>query len=84
VNSLSPRPPPPRFTGQNSDASARQQQVPTSACRAPAAMPGKRMRPLIKEEPSMDGLQEAQQQQAVERDGRRRRGEEARSWRCGC
>ena len=47
-------------------------------------MPGKRMRPLIKEEPGMDGVQEAQQQQAAERDGRRRRGEEARSWRCGC
>ena len=43
-------------------------------------MPGKRMRPLIKEEPGMDGVQEAQQQQqqqqaAAERDGRRHRGE---------
>jgi hypothetical protein len=49
----------------------------SSACRAPAAMPGKRMRPLIKEEPGVGGAQEAQQQQqAAERDGRRRRGEE--------
>ena len=50
----------------------------TSDRTATATMPGKRMRPLIKEEPGVGGAQEAQQQQAAaaEREGRQRRGEE--------
>jgi hypothetical protein len=53
--------------------------ITASACGAHTAMPGKRMRQLVKVEPTMGGeLAEEQLQQvtaAAERDGRRRRGE---------
>jgi hypothetical protein len=51
-------------------------------CNRSAAMPDKRMRPIVKQEPGADGAQQLQQQQAAaaaggagEREGRRRRGD---------